>query len=136
MKRFLTILMVACVLSVFPGALNCQCVDADCGSVFSSSHPKAPQCHPAAVSTRGEEPSPKECCSQCQIEKAAVLTSTFSAVSDARPRNTIEEIKSFEGFFQGTHPHFFYREFAGSPPEYFTQSVLNTTFSFRAPPRG
>ncbi|MEI7751520.1 MAG: hypothetical protein WCJ71_05435 [Candidatus Omnitrophota bacterium] len=137
MKKYLAVLMAVCVFSAFPSVLSCQCVDADCGSVSKSLQAKAPQCHPSADPSQGKSSSGKECCGKCQIENAAVLSNDLSPMSDVRHGNTLAEIKSFAGFRSKFQPlSLFQGECPESPPCFFQQHVLNTTFSFRAPPQG
>jgi len=129
--------MAVCVFSAFPSVLSCQCVDADCGSVPKSIQVKAPHCNPAAAHSEGRSSSNKECCGKCRIEKAAVLSNDLSPASDVRYRNTLAEIKSFADFHAKLQRTSFSKgEFPESPPGFFEQHILNTTFSFRAPPQG
>jgi hypothetical protein len=134
-KKYLSVIMAVCVFSAFPTALSCQCVDADCSFVSKTIRAKVPRCHPPVSQTRGGNSSRQECCGKCQIEKAAVLSNGLSPVSDIRHRNTLVEIRSFADLgSQLQKPSFFQREFPESPPGFFAQHILNTTFSFRAPP--
>lgn len=136
-KKYLSMFMAVCVFSSFPSALSCQCVDADCGSVPMSIQARTPQCHHATVQTKGENPTRKECCGKCQIEKAAVLSSEISAFWDVRLGDTWTAIKSFADFCSKLRrPSFSQGEFPESPPGFFEEHILNITFSFRAPPQG
>ena len=136
-KSCWAIFIVVCLVSAFPGVLNCQCVDANCGSVPKAIQTNVPQCHPAAAQTKGVDHSRKECCGKCRIEKAAVLSNEFSPVSDVRHRETLAEMKFFADFHSKIQrPSFFQGEFPEGPTGFFGQHILNTTFSFRAPPQG
>ncbi|MFH1209134.1 MAG: hypothetical protein V1673_06250 [Candidatus Omnitrophota bacterium] len=135
-KKCLSVVVAVCVFGTFPGLSNCQCVGADCGSVPKAIQAKVPQCHSAASQAGGEGPSHKECCGKCRIEKAAVLSSEFSLTGDVRHGNTLAEVRSFADFHSKIrNPSFFQGKFFESPPGFFEQHVLNTTFSFRAPPQ-
>jgi len=136
-KKCLSFFIAMCVFNAFPGVLNCQCVDADCRSVPKAIQASVSQCHHAAVLAKGENPSHKECCGKCRIERAVVLSSELSPAGDIRSGNTLAEIESFADFHSKLQcPSFFQGEFPESPPGFFEQHILNTTFSFRAPPQG
>ena len=138
-KKYLSALMAVCLFSAFPSALNCQCMDTGCGFVSKAVRTNVPQCHPHPVAVHSKENgnSAKECCGKCRIEKTAVLSNEFSPLSDIRPGNTLEEIKSFADFYSKIQrPSFFQEGSAESPPGFFAEYILNTTFSFRAPPQG
>ncbi len=134
-KKSLSLFMAVCVFSAFPGALGCQCVDADCGSVPKAIQAETLRCHSAASHAKGEDPSRKECCGKCRIEKAAVLSKEFSPVNPSRTRPvTIEEgfLNSF--YPEVPRPFFSHEQLFGPSPGFFKRYVLNITFSFRAPP--
>ncbi len=129
--------MAVCVFSAFPSVLSCQCVDADCGFVSKSIQAKTSQCHASDAPSQGRDSSSQECCGKCRIEKAVVLSGELSMLSDNRHKNTSAEIRYFAGFNLKTkRPPFSQGEFPESLSEFFTWRVLNTTFSFRAPPQG
>ena len=131
-RKYLSLFLAVCLFSAFPSALDCQCVDADCGSVPKVIQAEAPRCHPAA---KGEDPSRKECCGKCQIEKTAVLENKFLSAQDLRFGSTPFEIKFSTGFYsKPERQSFLSGRSLGFPSGFFTQHVLNTTFSFRAPP--
>lgn len=137
MKKSLSAFITACVLIASPGALYCQCVEADCGFASKAVRAEVPQCHHTAAPESAGETSRKGCCGKCQIEKAEFFSREFSAVRDARYQNTLEEINAFDGFqSKSLQPSLFYKEFAESPPWFFERFILNTAFSFRAPPQG
>ena len=136
MKKYLSIFIAVAVFGASPNVLSCRCVDRDCVSVPKTIQAHVPQCHPAAAQARGNDPTHKECCGKCQIEKSAVLVSELSPVSDVCHRNTLVEIRSFADFHAKIHcPYFSHGKFPESPPGFFEQHILNTTFSFRAPPQ-
>ena len=136
-KRFLAVFIAICFVGIFPGALNCQCAVADCHVVPKTIQAKTPQCHHAAAQTGGESRSRKECCGKCRIEKAAVLSTGLSQLSEVRHKNTLASIKFFtDSNAKLQRPFFPSRKFPKLPPGFFTQFILNTTFSFRAPPQG
>jgi hypothetical protein len=137
-KKYFSALMAACFLSVLLSAIDCQCVTADCSFIPRAIRAKTPQCHPAAAQTKKEDPfSHKGCCGKCQIEKAAVFSKEPLLTSDVRLKNTLVKITFFSDFHSGIqHPPFSQGEFFESPPGFFERYVLNTTFSFRAPPQG
>ena len=136
-KKGFSVLIAVCVFGTFPSALNGQCVGEGCGSVPKMIQASVPQCHHTAVPTKEASSPRKECCGKCQIEKAAVLSSDLFPTNDVRHKNTLAQIRAFTGFDSKIrHLSFFYTEYPGSPPGFFEQHVLNTTFSFRAPPQG
>ena len=136
MKKYLSGILFACVLSTSPGVLNCQCVGADCDLALKAVQADVPQCHRASAAAQGADPSRQGCCGKCRIEKAAVLSSELSSVRDVRRQDALEVIKYFDGFHSKLQPpSFFYRERTESPHGFFEQFILNTTFAFRAPPR-
>ena len=129
--------MIACMLSASSSVLNCQCVDADCSFAPKAIPSNDPPCHHAAAPAHQAGSSNKECCGKCQLEKAAVLSNELLLAREALPRNAWETIKSFVGVSPKIErPSFFYSEFSESPPGFFERHILNTTFSFRAPPQG
>jgi len=136
-KRYLSALMIVCFISVFPGILNCQCVIGDCHVASRAIQTKAPHCHPEAAQTKREDTSRKECCGKCRIEKAAVFSNELLPASDIHHRNALAGIKSFSDFHSKLQPPSFFRgESPRPPPGFFVRHILNTTFSFRAPPQG
>lgn len=135
-KKYFSVFMVVCMLVAAPGVLNCRCVDADCGAASQAIRAHTPQCHAGAAQKQGEDPVRKECCGKCRIEKAAVLSGELSPSGDVRPRNTFAEIEAFVDFHPKIrHLSFSQERFSESPPGFFEKNVLNTTFSFRAPPQ-
>ena len=136
-KKGWALFIAVSVFSAFSGALNCQCADADCSFAAQAIHAKAPRCHYAAAQAKGENPSRKECCGKCRVEKAAVLSDELLLGREALPRNTLAEIKSFTDFYSKIQRlSFSPGTFTESPLGFFEQYILNTTFSFRAPPQG
>jgi len=136
-QKYLSAFLAVCVFIAFPSVLHCQCVGSDCGSSPKSLQAKTPPCHPAAAPAKGRDSSGSECCGKCRIEKAAVLSEELSPVNEIRSGNTLVEIKSFSDFhLKLRRPSVFRGESQESPPGFFEQHVLNTTFSFRAPPQG
>jgi hypothetical protein len=134
MKRnCLAIFIAVCVLGSFPGALECQCVDADCRFGVSAAPAPVPRCH--QVPTHAKESDPKACCGKCRIEKTAVLESKFLPSHDSR-FSKMPVASRIPAGIQRTiiQPVFEYQELCGSPPSFFEQHILNTTYSFRAPP--
>jgi len=129
--------MAVYVLGAFPSIAVCQCVDADCGVVSMPVKANALRCHRVATQAKERDPSRKECCGKCQIEKAAVLSHEFFTSGDVRSKNTFIEMDPWGGFYSKIQPpSFFQKGFSESPPGFFIQSILNTTLSSRAPPQG
>jgi|GEM_PF-3993041 len=136
-KKLLSLLTAVCVFIVFPNAAICQCVGADCSFVAKEIQASVPQCHPAAAQAKEGRSSREECCGKCRIEKAAILSSDFLISGDIRAKSASAEDVSFVDFHPKVQsPPFFRSEYAESPPGFFERYVLNTTFSFRAPPQG
>jgi len=134
-KNCLAIFIAISVFGSFPGALECPCADADCHFGSSADPALIPQCHQA--SAHAKDNGPTECCGKCRIEKTAVLESKFLPSHDPRFSKIPAAFKT-PAVIQLTivQPVFERRELLGSPPAFFERHILNTTYSFRAPPLG
>ncbi|MFH0984092.1 MAG: hypothetical protein V1882_01000 [Candidatus Omnitrophota bacterium] len=136
-KKWLSAILAMCVLGTFSGVGDCECRGVDCGFVSQAIRSEAFHCQPAAAHAERRDPSGEECCGKCGIEKAAVLSRKISFAGDVRPWSEFVEIQYSPGIHSKIEPLLFFKgELFESPPGFFEQHILGTTFSFRAPPQG
>lgn len=134
-NRYLAWGMIFLLAGTLAAGLSCGCVSGDCHGASSIKQSGAPKCHHDSTETRAKDSSRKECCGKCQIEKAAVLFGKNLSLGALPSENVAARtLGSAEVLEAGDRLPAHWEGY--SPPDtFFTQHILNFTFSFRAPPQ-
>ncbi len=136
-NKFLALATAFFLTTALGAGLTCACVSGDCHEFTGKVQVKMAQCHHGNTQAKAKEPARKDCCGKCQLEKKAILTGEAPLAGAILPEDAVADVPLFTATTPGTgHTVHRRRINCGPPTAYFTQCVLNFTFSFRAPPLG
>lgn len=131
------VILIAALLAVLAQSGDCQCAPGDHRSSSEAVRARPVCCPQSEAPAKCASPSHEDCCGKCRLEKNAVpFEKSFYS-----PLSSSENPRGKASFFNVTprttdRPFETREDQIHSPPLFFIQNVLNTTFSFREPPKG
>lgn len=135
-NKYLSLTTALLLTGALAAGMACGCFSGDCQAFPGATQVKMAQCHHDSAQAKAKDPVRRDCCGKCQIEKWAVLAGNIVSMGAVLSKAAATDIPLFTDVPEAAHGSRPCR-IDRSPPEiFFTQHVLNFTFSFRAPPQG